>query len=93
LSCDKAAPDESYLEIIKRDAISVSPNQYATFFTTSRMVALMLSGDQCRAKARESLDFAKNTPGAEMRAQWRTMARDWVRLGLMADYQERMQCE
>jgi hypothetical protein len=53
----------------------------------------MLSGDECRAKARESLDFAKHTPAAEMRAQWRTMARDWLRLGLMADYQDRIQCE
>jgi len=50
----------------------------------------MMSGDECRAKARQSLDFAKLTPGAQLQAEWRTMARDWLRLGLMADYQDRV---
>jgi hypothetical protein len=53
----------------------------------------MMSGEECRAKARQSLEFAKHLPGAEMQAEWRTMAREWLRLGLMADYQDRMQCD
>jgi hypothetical protein len=57
------------------------------------MVASMMSGDECRAKARQSLEFAKHLPGAEFQAEWRTMAREWLRLGAMADYQDRMQCD
>jgi hypothetical protein len=53
----------------------------------------MMSGDDCRAKARQSLDFAKHAPGAQLQAEWRTMAREWLRLGLKADYQDRMQWE
>jgi hypothetical protein len=53
----------------------------------------MMTGDECRAKARQSLDFAKRLPGAQLQAEWRIMARDWLRLGVMADYQDRMQCD
>jgi hypothetical protein len=77
----------------RRYELSFSLNHCATFFAKTRMVAIMLSGDECRAKARQSLDFARLTPSAKLRAEWRTMARDWLRLGLMADYQDRMQCE
>jgi hypothetical protein len=57
------------------------------------MVASMMSGEECRAKARQSLEFAKHLPGAEFQAEWRTMAHEWLRLGAMADYQDRMQCD
>jgi hypothetical protein len=53
----------------------------------------MMSGEECRAKARQSLELAKQAPGAQLQAEWRTMARDWLRLGLMADEQDRMQCD
>jgi hypothetical protein len=52
----------------------------------------MMSGEECRARARQSFEFAELMPGAEMEAEWRTMARDWLRLGLMADDQDRVQC-
>jgi hypothetical protein len=57
------------------------------------MVWLMMSGDECRAKARESLDFAKRTPSAQWQAEWETMARDWRRLGAMADDQDQTDCD
>jgi hypothetical protein len=53
----------------------------------------MMSGDECRAKASQSLNLANHMPGAELEAEWRTMAREWLRLGLMADYQDRKQCD
>jgi hypothetical protein len=62
-------------------------------FAKSRKLRAMMSGDECRAKARQSLDLAKLMPSAPLQAEWRTMARDWVRLGRKADYQDRMQCE
>ena len=53
----------------------------------------MMSGEECRGKARQSLECAEHTPGAALEAEWRTMAREWLRLGVMADYQDRMQCD
>ena len=53
----------------------------------------MMSGEECRAKARQSLELAKHLPGAELQAEWRTIAREWLRLGDMADYQDRTQCD
>jgi hypothetical protein len=52
----------------------------------------MMSGEECRAKARQSLELAKQMPGAQLQTEWQTMARDWLRLGLMADDQDRMEC-
>ena len=60
---------------------------------TPRIIAAMLSGDECRAKACQSLDFAEHTPVVLLQAEWRIMARDWLRLGVMADYQDKMLCE
>lgn len=56
-------------------------------------MARMMSGEECRAKARQSLEFAKHLPGVELQAEWRIIAREWLRLGVMADYQDRMQCD
>ena len=53
----------------------------------------MMSGEECRAKGRQSLKLAKQTPNAELQAEWRTMARDWLRRGPMADDQDRIQCD
>ena len=57
------------------------------------MMAGMMSGEECRAKARQSLEFAKHLPGVELQTEWRALAREWLRLGVMADYQDRMQCD
>jgi hypothetical protein len=78
---------------IRLGASLLSLNRYATFLATSRIVARMMSGEECRAKARQSLDFAKQAPGDQLRAEWRLVARDWLRLSRMADYQDRMPCE
>jgi hypothetical protein len=53
----------------------------------------MMSGEECRAKSRQSLELAKQVPGAQLQAEWRDMARDWLRLGLLADDQDRMECD
>ena len=53
----------------------------------------MMSGDGRRTKARQSLDLANHMPGAELEAQWRTMAPYWLRLGAMADDQDRKPCD
>jgi hypothetical protein len=57
------------------------------------MIEIMMSGEACRAKARQSLEFAKHLPGDELQAEWRSMAREWLRLGVMANYQDRMPCD
>jgi hypothetical protein len=79
--------------LIARYKLGLLLNDHETLFAKSRKLALMMSGDECRAKARQSLDFAKVMPSAQLRAEWRIMARDWVRLGRKADYQDRMQGE
>jgi hypothetical protein len=66
-------------------------NHDATFFATPRIVARMMTGEECRAKARQSIELAEQMPGAQLQAEWRTMARDWLRLGLMADDQDQVQ--
>jgi hypothetical protein len=53
----------------------------------------MMSGDECRAKAREAQGFAKRAPSSQWQAEWAIMARDWGRLGVMADDQDRMECD
>jgi hypothetical protein len=77
----------------KRYRLSFASIHLETFFATPRIVARMMSGEECRAKARQSLELAKQMPGAQLQAEWRTMARDWPRLGLMADEQDRMPCD
>jgi hypothetical protein len=51
----------------------------------------MMTGDQCRAKAREMDDFSERGVTSEWTVQWARMARDWRGLAVMADYQDHMQ--
>jgi hypothetical protein len=51
----------------------------------------MMSGDQCRAKATDSLDLAKRAPNAWVQAEWTTTAGDWSWLATVADYQDQFQ--
>ena len=85
--------DRKLSQTILPHELSFPLNQYATFFAAWRMVTGMMSGEECRAKARQSLELAKQAPGAQLQAEWRTMAREWLRLGDMADYQDRTQCD
>ena len=82
----------SYPPLSRPYKLSFFLKHCATFFAM-RAWFRMMSGDECRAKARLSLDLANHMPGAELEAEWRVIARDWLRLGVMADYQDRMQCD
>jgi hypothetical protein len=51
----------------------------------------MLSGDQCRERARHALETGGETADPKMVAEYDELARDWVALGRIADTQDRFQ--
>jgi hypothetical protein len=53
----------------------------------------MMSGDECRAKAREMRDFATRAARAQEQAEWTVMGSEWDRLGAMADWQDRKEVD
>jgi hypothetical protein len=51
---------------------------------------LMMSAEHRREKAWEAAEMAKCAPSVWARAEWANMARDWIRVGAMADFQDQI---
>jgi hypothetical protein len=51
----------------------------------------MLSGNQCRERARHALETGSKMAEARMVAEYDEIAREWVALGHVADVQDQLQ--
>jgi hypothetical protein len=53
----------------------------------------MMTGDQCREKARVAFKAADRSPDPRLAAAFQATGREWLLLGVTADTQDRLQRE